>query len=184
MTEHAPENAPDTAPPTKGSITEFIEELRRRRVIRVALVYLVAAWVIIQAAQTTFPALLLPDWTVTLVVILIAIGFPVAIILAWAYQVEAERSDASATSVHYVSPRSLSRQIRASTSGPTPMTESWRISSRFRTTSPARSSTWTITPRGRRNHGSSTVASSCRCNSRRLCGSISGLAAAIRSPSK
>lgn len=102
MTEHPPENAPDAAPPTKGSITEFIEELRRRRVIRVALVYLVAAWVLIQVAQTTFPALLLPDWTVTLVVILIAIGFPVAIILAWAYQVEAERSNASATSVHYV----------------------------------------------------------------------------------
>ena len=102
MTEHERNTAPDTAPPTKGSITEFVEELRRRRVIRVALVYLVAAWVLIQVAQTMFPALLLPDWTVTLVVILVAIGFPVAIILAWAYQVEAEHSDPDATSVHYV----------------------------------------------------------------------------------
>lgn len=102
MTEHPRDLAPDTAALTKGSITEFVEELRRRRVIRVALVYLVAAWVLIQVAQTTFPALLLPDWTVTLVVILIAIGFPVAIILAWAYRVEAEHSDPTATSVHYV----------------------------------------------------------------------------------
>jgi len=86
----------------KGSIAEFVDELRRRRVIRVALVYLVAAWVLIQVAQAMFPALLLPDWTVTLVVILVAIGFPVAIILAWAYQVEAEHSDPTATSVHYV----------------------------------------------------------------------------------
>jgi TolB-like protein/Tfp pilus assembly protein PilF len=102
MTEHERNTAPDTAPPTKGSIAEFIEELRRRRVIRVVLVYLVAAWVLIQVAQTMFPALLLPDWTVTLVVILVAIGFPVAIILAWAYQVEAVHSDPTATSVHYV----------------------------------------------------------------------------------
>jgi len=102
MTEHPREDAPDTALPTKGSLKEFIEELRRRRVIRVALVYLVAAWVLIQVAQAMFPALLLPDWTVTLVVILVAIGFPVAIILAWAYQVEAEHSDPAATSVHYV----------------------------------------------------------------------------------
>jgi len=102
MTENERDNQTDTAPVAKGSIAEFIEELRRRRVIRVALVYVVASWVLIQVAQATFPALLLPDWTVTLVIILIAIGLPVAIILAWAYQIEAEQSDSTATSVHYV----------------------------------------------------------------------------------
>jgi TolB-like protein/Flp pilus assembly protein TadD len=102
MTEHPPENAPDTALSTKGSIKEFVEELRRRRVIRVALVYLVAAWMMIQVAEAMFPALLLPDWTVTLVVILVAIGFPIAIILAWAFQVESDHADPTATSVHYV----------------------------------------------------------------------------------
>ena len=102
MTEHGRNTAPDMAPPTKGSIAEFVEELRRRRVIRVALVYLVASWVLIQVAQAMFPALLLPDWTVTLVVILVAIGFPIAVILAWAYQVESEHDDPTATSVHYV----------------------------------------------------------------------------------
>ena len=102
MTEHERDNKPDAASVTMHSITEFIEELRRRRVTRVALVYVVAAWVLIQVAQATFPALLLPDWTVTLVIILIAIGFPVALIFAWAYQIEAEHSDPTATSVHYV----------------------------------------------------------------------------------
>jgi len=81
---------------------EFFEELRRRRVIRVGLVYLVASWVIIQVAQTMFPALLLPDWTVTLVVVLMVFGFPVALILAWAYQVEPDGKSHSATTVHYV----------------------------------------------------------------------------------
>ena len=102
MSEQPAGHAPDTAPPAKGSIAEFIEELRRRRVIRVALVYLVAAWAIIQVAEATFPALLLPDWATTLVVVFVAVGFPIAIILAWAFQVESARSDPTATSVRYV----------------------------------------------------------------------------------
>jgi TolB-like protein/tetratricopeptide (TPR) repeat protein len=58
--------------------------------------------VIIQVAQTTFPALLLPDWSVTLVVILLVLGFPLAVVLAWAYQVEADSSAHTATSVQIV----------------------------------------------------------------------------------
>ena len=88
--------------PAQGSLTAFVAELQRRRVIRVALVYIVAAWLIIQVAETVFPALLLPEWAVTLVVILLVTGFPVAVILAWAYQVEPENADHTATSVHYV----------------------------------------------------------------------------------
>ncbi|MDH3337038.1 MAG: tetratricopeptide repeat protein [Gammaproteobacteria bacterium] len=102
MSEQPADRAPDTAPPAKGSIAEFLEELRRRRVIRVALVYLVAAWAIIQVVEATFPALLLPDWAVTLVVVFVAVGFPIAIILAWAFQVESEHSGPAATSVRYV----------------------------------------------------------------------------------
>jgi TolB-like protein/Flp pilus assembly protein TadD len=102
MTGNPDDDAPPQALPARGGIAEFIEELQRRRVIRVALVYLVAAWLIIQVAQATFPALLLPDWTVTLVVVLSVLGFPVALILAWAYRIEAEHADTTATSVHYV----------------------------------------------------------------------------------
>ena len=100
--ESAVTHEQDSATFAQGSLREFIDELRRRRVIRVALVYLVAAWVIIQVAQTVFPALLLPDWAVSLVVILTVFGFPVALILAWAYQVDHEDADPRATGVQIV----------------------------------------------------------------------------------
>lgn len=103
MTGKSPDNDSDPTPTApKSDLAEFIAELQRRRVIRVGLVYLVAAWLIIQVAQATFPALLLPDWSVTLVVVLVVFGFPVALILAWAYQLEGEHVDPVATSVHYV----------------------------------------------------------------------------------
>ena len=70
--------------------------------IRVGLVYIVASWVIIQVAQAVFPALLMPDWTVTLVVALCVLGFPVAIILAWAYQVKPDSSGSDEPSVQLV----------------------------------------------------------------------------------
>ena len=102
MTDHRTNNPPEASHEGTGHFAEFIAELRRRRVIRVALGYMVAAWVIMQVAQTTFPALLLPDWSVTLVVILLVLGFPLALILAWAYQVEAESASHSETSVQIV----------------------------------------------------------------------------------
>lgn len=64
----------------------FLAELRRRKVIRVALVYAVVAWLLIQVAETTFDPLNLPDWTLTLVVMLVILGFPLAIVLAWAFE--------------------------------------------------------------------------------------------------
>lgn len=63
----------------------FLSELRRRKVIRVALVYLVAGWLIMQVADVMFPALSLPEWSITLAAALLIIGFPVAMILSWAY---------------------------------------------------------------------------------------------------
>ena len=84
------------------TLTEFVAEIRRRRVIRVGLVYIVASWVIIQVAQAVFPALLMPDWTVTLVVALCVLGFPVAIILAWAYQVKPDSGGPDGPSVQLV----------------------------------------------------------------------------------
>lgn len=86
----------------KSDYRTFFEELRRRRVIRVGLVYLVVAWLIIQVAQATFPALLLPSWSVTLVVTLLILGFPLVLVLSWAYQVEAHGADHTATTIHYI----------------------------------------------------------------------------------
>lgn len=102
MTAEPRDGRSGEAGPASGSFGEFVAELRRRRVIRVALVYLVAAWVIAQVAQVVFPPLLLPAWTVTLVIVLLVLGFPVALILAWAYQVERDHTDPAATQVHYV----------------------------------------------------------------------------------
>ena len=68
-------------------MSSFWQELKRRKVIRVAVVYLVVGWAIVEATSVLFPALLLPDWTQRLVVILALLGFPAAVILAWAFDV-------------------------------------------------------------------------------------------------
>ena len=65
----------------------FFTELRRRNVPRVALVYLAATWLIIQVADVLFPVLQVPGWSLRLLVGLLALGFPVALILAWAFEI-------------------------------------------------------------------------------------------------
>jgi len=65
----------------------FFEELQRRKVYRVAVAYVVAAGFLIQIASAAFPAWELPNWTVRLVIVLLLIGFPIAIVLAWAYDI-------------------------------------------------------------------------------------------------
>ena len=68
----------------------FIKELNRRNVIRVAIAYAVVAWLLIEITATTFPILKLPDWSVTLVTVLVLIGFPLALIFAWAFELTPE----------------------------------------------------------------------------------------------
>ncbi len=61
----------------------FIAELRQRRVFRVAMVYLVVAWVAIQAASIALPAFDAPPWALRVVILLFALGFPLALLLTW-----------------------------------------------------------------------------------------------------
>ena len=68
----------------------LIEELKRRKVFRVAAVYAVVAWVLIQIADTVSPALQLPDWTVSLVTVLLILGLVPTVIAAWAYEITPE----------------------------------------------------------------------------------------------
>src|SRR5256885_16749230 len=68
----------------------FFEELQRRKVYRVAAGYIVAAGFLIQIASAAFPAWELPNWSLRLVIALLLIGFPIALILAWAYDVTAQ----------------------------------------------------------------------------------------------
>ena len=65
----------------------FFEEVRRRKVYRVAAAYVIAAGFIIQISSAVFPAWELPNWAFRLVVVLLLIGFPISLILAWAYDV-------------------------------------------------------------------------------------------------
>ena len=68
-------------------MTGFFEELQRRKVYRVAAAYIVAAGFLIQIASAAFPAWELPNWSLRLVIVLLLIGFPIALILAWAYDI-------------------------------------------------------------------------------------------------
>jgi eukaryotic-like serine/threonine-protein kinase len=63
----------------------FFRELRRRHVFRVAAAYAVVGWIVVQVSATTFPHLGLPGWAVPLVIVLVALGFPLALVLAWAF---------------------------------------------------------------------------------------------------
>ncbi len=76
----------------------MLRELQRRKVIRAAAVYLVAAWLLLQIAATIAPLLSLPDWFEVLVLALLVIAFPIALILAWSLELTPEgvRSDSSA----------------------------------------------------------------------------------------
>src|SRR5438445_3939625 len=67
-----------------------VEQLRRRKVYRVAAAYIVAGGFIIQIGSAILPAWELPNWTFRLVVVLLLIGFPIALILAWAFDVTPE----------------------------------------------------------------------------------------------
>jgi len=64
----------------------FFAELKRRNVYKVAVAYAVIGWLLIQIATQTFPFLEIPNWAIRLVIMLIAIGFPIALILAWAFE--------------------------------------------------------------------------------------------------
>lgn len=64
----------------------LIGELQRRNVFRVVLLYLIASWVTLQVADVGVSLLGLPRWTGRMVVLLLAIGFPVAVVIAWAYE--------------------------------------------------------------------------------------------------
>ena len=66
---------------------KFFAELKRRHVYKVAIAYAVVAWLLIQVATQVFPFFEVPNWAVQLVVLLLVMGFPIALILAWAFEV-------------------------------------------------------------------------------------------------
>jgi TolB-like protein len=93
---------------------ELLTELKRRSVFRVAAAYAVVAWILIEVSDTIFPRIGLPDWSVTLVIALVALGFPLALFLAWAYELTPEglKRDAEARA-EPSAPRTSNRTVSA-----------------------------------------------------------------------
>ena len=73
--------------PHQSAVAAFWTELIRRRVIRVVVLYAIAGWIVIEVASTVLPNLDLPEWTVKLVTILVVLGFVIAMVLAWAFDI-------------------------------------------------------------------------------------------------
>src|SRR5207249_6887683 len=69
---------------------KFFGELRRRNVYKVAIAYAVVAWLLMQIATQVFPFLEIPNWAIRLVVLVIVIGFPIALVIAWAFELTPE----------------------------------------------------------------------------------------------
>lgn len=68
----------------------FFSELKRRNVYKVAVAYAVVAWLLVQITTQVFPFLEIPNWVVRLVIALVVIGFPIALIIAWAFEATPE----------------------------------------------------------------------------------------------
>src|SRR5262249_25059700 len=68
----------------------FFTELKRRNVYKVAVAYAVVGWLLIQIATQVFPFLEIPNWAIRLVILVTALGFPVALIVAWAFELTPE----------------------------------------------------------------------------------------------
>jgi len=68
----------------------FFAELKRRNVYKVAVAYAIVGWLLVQVATQVFPFLEIPNWVVRLVIVLVAAGFPIALIIAWAFELTPE----------------------------------------------------------------------------------------------
>ena len=76
--------------PSRMNSGNFFAELKRRNVYKVAVAYAIVAWLLIQVATQVFPFFEIPNWAVRLVVLLVILGFPIALFLAWAFEITPE----------------------------------------------------------------------------------------------
>ena len=87
----------------------FFAELKRRNVYKVAAAYAVVGWLIVQIATQVFPFFEIPSWVVRLVVLLIVIGLPIALIIAWAFELTPEGLKRTEAADAVPTPRSAHR---------------------------------------------------------------------------
>jgi len=72
------------------NLRSFFAELKRRNVYKVAIAYGLIAWLLMQIATQVFPFLEIPNWAIRLVIMLLALGFPIALIIGWAFELTPE----------------------------------------------------------------------------------------------
>ena len=72
------------------NLKSFFAELKRRNVYKVAVAYTVVGWLLIQVATQVFPFFEIPNWAVRLIVLAIVLGFPIALVMAWAFELTPE----------------------------------------------------------------------------------------------
>jgi len=87
----------------------FLDELRRRNVVRVAALYLVASWLVVQVGDLAFDAFEVPSWAMRLLIIVLILGFPLVLLLSWVFEITAtgivRESDVDKRSVRRLSDR-------------------------------------------------------------------------------
>src|SRR6266487_3771384 len=71
-------------------IDNFFAELKRRNVYKVAVAYAIVGWLLVQVATQVFPFLEIPNWVVRFIIALVMIGFPIALVIAWAFEATPE----------------------------------------------------------------------------------------------
>ena len=94
----------------------IISELKRRNVFRVAIAYVVVTWLLLQVVDILVPMLTLPEWVGRLIFLLLLVGFPVALLFAWAFEltpegVKLEKNVDRSASITHVTGRKLNRTI-------------------------------------------------------------------------
>src|ERR1700704_5711233 len=72
------------------NLSNFFSKLKRRNVYKVAVAYAIVGWLLVQVATQVFPFLEIPTWVVRLVIALVAVGFPIALVIAWAFELTPE----------------------------------------------------------------------------------------------
>jgi adenylate cyclase len=97
--------------PVMKRVPSLIRDLQRRRVFRVAAVYLLVGWGLVEVVVNTFPYLPLPEWMITAVIVLVALGFPAAVFLAWAFDLEIVRDAGPATAATSTAPDGIGARL-------------------------------------------------------------------------
>jgi TolB-like protein len=91
------------------NLRNFFTELKRRNVYKVGIAYAVVAWLLIQIATQVFPFFEIPNWAVRLIVLAIVIGFPIALVIAWAFELTPEGLKRTEAADAALTPRSAHR---------------------------------------------------------------------------